>query len=126
MFQWKNLLNEGLLFAIVDDLSYVREAPAIGLDANHVARTPLSRARSCRGSSNSATRIPPSLRTTKDRLCESAPRGSRSHRSRTSRPRVRSAAQAPAGRPATPDEIAEAIGLLATASASFIHRTKLA
>ena len=35
MFQWKNLLNEGLRFAIVDDLSYVREAPAIGLDANH-------------------------------------------------------------------------------------------
>src|SRR5882724_8563209 len=35
MFQWKNLLNEGLQFAIVDDLSYVREAPAIGLDANH-------------------------------------------------------------------------------------------
>src|SRR6267142_7093103 len=35
MFQWKNLLNEGSQFAIVDDLSYVRKAPAIGLDANH-------------------------------------------------------------------------------------------
>src|SRR5882762_1053693 len=35
MCQWKNVLNEGLQFAIVDDLSYVREAPAIGLDANH-------------------------------------------------------------------------------------------
>src|SRR6266850_5288827 len=35
MVQWKNLLNEGLQFAIVDDLSYVREAPAIRLDANH-------------------------------------------------------------------------------------------
>src|SRR5712671_6100876 len=35
MFQWKNLLNEGPQFAIVDDLSNVREALAIGLDANH-------------------------------------------------------------------------------------------
>src|SRR5260370_38792796 len=35
MFQWKSLLNKGSQFAIVDDLSYVREAPAIGLDANH-------------------------------------------------------------------------------------------
>src|SRR5258706_8320314 len=35
MFQWKNLLNEGSQFAVVDDLSYVREALAIGLDANH-------------------------------------------------------------------------------------------
>src|SRR5258705_12161285 len=35
MLQWKNLLNEGTQFAIVDDLSYVREALAIGLDANH-------------------------------------------------------------------------------------------
>ena len=36
------------------------------------------------------------------------------------------AAQAPAGRPATPDEIAEAIVFLATDSASFIHGAKLA
>src|SRR2546426_6291678 len=36
------------------------------------------------------------------------------------------AAQAPAGRPATPDEIAEAIVFLATDRASFIHGTKLA
>src|SRR5882762_3939830 len=35
MFQWKNLLNEGSQFAIVDDLSYLREALTIGLDANH-------------------------------------------------------------------------------------------
>src|SRR5882762_9842202 len=35
MFQWKNLMNEGPQFAIVDDLSYVREALAIRLDANH-------------------------------------------------------------------------------------------
>src|SRR5690242_18213355 len=35
IFQWKNLLNERSQFAIVDDLSYVREALAIGLDANH-------------------------------------------------------------------------------------------
>src|SRR5258708_24753181 len=35
MFQWKNLLNEGSQFAIVDHLSYLREAFAIGLDANH-------------------------------------------------------------------------------------------
>src|SRR6267142_5850255 len=35
MVQWKNLLNKGSLFAIVDNLSYVRESPAIGLDANH-------------------------------------------------------------------------------------------
>src|SRR5712672_2885190 len=36
------------------------------------------------------------------------------------------AAEAPAGRPATPDEIAEAIVFLATDRASFIHGTKLA
>jgi NAD(P)-dependent dehydrogenase (short-subunit alcohol dehydrogenase family) len=36
------------------------------------------------------------------------------------------AAQAPAGRPVTPDEIAEAIVFLATDRASFIHGTKLA
>ena len=36
------------------------------------------------------------------------------------------AAQAPAGRPATPDEIAEAIVFLATDRASFIHGVKLA
>lgn len=36
------------------------------------------------------------------------------------------AAQAPAGRPATADEIAEAIVFLATDSASFIHGAKLA
>ena len=36
------------------------------------------------------------------------------------------AAQAPAGRSATPDEIAEAIVFLATDSASFIHGAKLA
>ena len=36
------------------------------------------------------------------------------------------AAQAPAGRPATPDEIAEAIVFLATDRARFIHGTKLA
>ena len=36
------------------------------------------------------------------------------------------AAQAPAGRPATADEIVEAIVFLATDRASFIHRTKLA
>lgn len=36
------------------------------------------------------------------------------------------AAQAPAGRPATPDEIAEAIVFLATDPASFIHGAKLA
>jgi len=36
------------------------------------------------------------------------------------------AAQAPAGRPATAEEIAEAIVFLATDSASFIHGTKLA
>jgi NAD(P)-dependent dehydrogenase (short-subunit alcohol dehydrogenase family) len=36
------------------------------------------------------------------------------------------AAQAPAGRPATADEIAEAIVFLATARASFIHGAKLA
>jgi NAD(P)-dependent dehydrogenase (short-subunit alcohol dehydrogenase family) len=36
------------------------------------------------------------------------------------------AAQAPAGRPATPDEIAEAIVFLATDSASFIHGARLA
>src|SRR5436190_14657950 len=36
------------------------------------------------------------------------------------------AAQAPAGRPATPDEIAEAIVFLATDRASFIHGAKLA
>src|SRR5438132_5342952 len=35
MFQWKNLLNEGSQFAIVDHLSDLREALAIGLDANH-------------------------------------------------------------------------------------------
>src|SRR6266404_9240767 len=35
MFQWKNLLNEGSQFVIVDHLSYVREALAIGLDTNH-------------------------------------------------------------------------------------------
>ncbi len=38
----------------------------------------------------------------------------------------RLAAEAPAGRPATPDEIAEAIVFLATDSASFIHGAKLA
>ena len=36
------------------------------------------------------------------------------------------AAEAPAGRPATPDEIAEAIVFLATDNASFIHGAKLA
>jgi NAD(P)-dependent dehydrogenase (short-subunit alcohol dehydrogenase family) len=36
------------------------------------------------------------------------------------------AAQAPAGRPATPDEIAEAIVFLATDRSSFIHGAKLA
>src|SRR5436309_6462146 len=36
------------------------------------------------------------------------------------------AAEAPAGRPATPDEIAEAIVFLATDRASFIHGAKLA
>ena len=36
------------------------------------------------------------------------------------------AAQAPAGRPATADEIAEAIVFLATDRASFIHGAKLA
>jgi NAD(P)-dependent dehydrogenase (short-subunit alcohol dehydrogenase family) len=36
------------------------------------------------------------------------------------------AAEAPAGRPATADEIAEAIVFLATDSASFIHGAKLA
>ncbi len=36
------------------------------------------------------------------------------------------AAQAPAGRPATPDEIAEAIAFLATDRASFIYGAKLA
>jgi NAD(P)-dependent dehydrogenase (short-subunit alcohol dehydrogenase family) len=36
------------------------------------------------------------------------------------------AAQAPAGRPATPDEIAEAIVFLATDRASFIHGARLA
>src|SRR5881296_444526 len=36
------------------------------------------------------------------------------------------AAQAPAGRPATADEIAEAIVFLATDNASFIHGAKLA
>lgn len=36
------------------------------------------------------------------------------------------AAEAPAGRPATPDEIAEAIVFLATDSASFIHGARLA
>src|SRR5258707_15605563 len=35
MGQWKNLLNEGSQFAIVDHLSDLREALAIGLDANH-------------------------------------------------------------------------------------------
>jgi NAD(P)-dependent dehydrogenase (short-subunit alcohol dehydrogenase family) len=35
-------------------------------------------------------------------------------------------AEAPAGRPATPDEIAEAIVFLATDRASFIHGAKLA
>src|SRR5260370_35614008 len=35
MFQWKNLLNEGLRFVIFDHLSVLREALAIGLDANH-------------------------------------------------------------------------------------------
>jgi NAD(P)-dependent dehydrogenase (short-subunit alcohol dehydrogenase family) len=38
----------------------------------------------------------------------------------------RLAAEAPAGRPATPDEIAEAIVFLATDRASFIHGAKLA
>jgi NAD(P)-dependent dehydrogenase (short-subunit alcohol dehydrogenase family) len=38
----------------------------------------------------------------------------------------RLAAQAPAGRPATADEIAEAIVFLATDRASFIHGAKLA
>jgi NAD(P)-dependent dehydrogenase (short-subunit alcohol dehydrogenase family) len=36
------------------------------------------------------------------------------------------AAQAPAGRPASADEIAEAIVFLATDRASFIHGAKLA
>jgi NAD(P)-dependent dehydrogenase (short-subunit alcohol dehydrogenase family) len=36
------------------------------------------------------------------------------------------AAQAPAGRPATADEIAEAIVFLATDHSSFIYGTKLA
>src|SRR5438270_9045567 len=36
------------------------------------------------------------------------------------------AAEAPAGRPATPDEIAEAIVFLATARSSFIHGITLA
>jgi len=36
------------------------------------------------------------------------------------------AAQAPAGRPASPDEIAEAIVFLATEKASFIHGAHLA
>ncbi len=35
MFQWKNLLNEGSQFAIVDHLSDLREALPIGLDTNH-------------------------------------------------------------------------------------------
>src|SRR5258708_27240394 len=35
MFQWKNLLNEGSQFVIVDHLSDLREALAIGLDTNH-------------------------------------------------------------------------------------------
>src|SRR5258706_5787223 len=35
MFQWKTLLNEGLQFAIVDHLSDLPEALAIGLDTNH-------------------------------------------------------------------------------------------
>src|SRR6267143_2804037 len=35
MFQWKNLLNEGPQFVIVDHLSDLREALAIGLDTNH-------------------------------------------------------------------------------------------
>jgi NAD(P)-dependent dehydrogenase (short-subunit alcohol dehydrogenase family) len=35
------------------------------------------------------------------------------------------AAQAPAGRPATDEEIAEAIGFLATDRARFIHGAKL-
>ena len=38
----------------------------------------------------------------------------------------RLAAEAPAGRPATPDEIAEAIVFLATDRASFIQGAKLA
>src|SRR6267142_2203043 len=35
MFQWKNLLNKGSQFAIVDHLSDLRQALAIGLDTNH-------------------------------------------------------------------------------------------
>src|SRR5882724_2916257 len=35
MFQWKNLLNERSQFVIVDHLSDLREALAIGLDTNH-------------------------------------------------------------------------------------------
>src|SRR5205807_7298983 len=35
MFQWKNLLNEGSQFVIVDHLSDLRQALAIGLDTNH-------------------------------------------------------------------------------------------
>ena len=36
------------------------------------------------------------------------------------------ASQAPAGRPATADEVAEAIAFLATDRASFIHGAKMA
>ena len=35
LLKWKDRLNEGAKLAVVDDLSDVREAPAVGLDANH-------------------------------------------------------------------------------------------
>src|SRR3979490_1399321 len=37
MFQWKNLLNEGSRVAVLDHLSDLREALAIGLDTNHLS-----------------------------------------------------------------------------------------
>src|SRR5580704_12373328 len=33
--KWKNLLNEGLELAIIDDLHNVGESPAVGLDPYH-------------------------------------------------------------------------------------------